>query len=1069
MIQYQNYHRHSWFTNTKIADSTVSPEAYAKRAIELGHGILSSMEHGYQGNYYETVKVAKKYGLKPVIGSECYWVKDRTLPDRSNCHIYIGAKNEHGRQALNDVISEANISGFYFQPRLDIPLILSLPKDDVIVTSACVAGWKYDDADDIMTTFSEHFGKNFFLEVQYHNTDSQRALNERILKLHNSRKIPLIMGCDSHYILPKNSQDRDDFLLSKGLHYEDEEGWMLDYPDGDEAYTRFASQTVLSHGDIMDAIANTNVFLDVEEYDTDIFNSNIKMVSLYPDKTQEEKNEIYEKLIWNGWDDYKNDVKPELHDHYKSEIQSEIDAVEECGMSDYFIVNHSIVKQGKENGGWLTKTGRGSAVSFITNKLLGFTEVDRIAAKVKMYPERFLSATRILQSGSLPDIDLNVAPVEPFARAQKEILGDDHAYPMISYGTMKTSAAWKLYAKAQGIPFEVSNKISDDIKKYETALKHADEDEKDDIPIEKYISKEYLPIFENSKAYLGLIASWSIAPCSYLLYMGSIRKEIGLVRIKDHLCCLMDGHWAEECHFLKNDLLKVSVVEAIYKMFHSIGMEPPSVNELLAMCPPDDIAWSVYDKGCCLGINQVEREGTAARVSKYKPKNISELAAFVAAIRPGSASIYKTFESRQPFSYGVKAFDDLLQTEEMPNSFILYQEQEMNALSFAGISRTETYTAIKNIAKKRADKVLAYKETFISGFTKAIQAEGKSEQEASELAAKLWGLIEDSASYSFNASHSYCVALDSLYGAWMKAHHPIHYYDEYIKIQEAKGDKDKINAAKTEAEEYYGIRFMPIRFRQDNRALHGDEEANQFINSLGTIKGFGAAVGRTMYEAGLQNYDCFIELLRWLDNNGIKEAKYKPLIEIGYFVEFGNQRELLNIARMWETFKHGECKSVKKASITDPNIASIISKYSTSTRKDGSEAASYTFVNEDAVIEFMRECEGYIRSLNLPDLPLKTQIQNSLDILGYVDVATGEERDRRRLLITDVMPMKSKDGTVWSYRASTRSLGSGKTARITIRERVYEKNPFKVGDIIYAAHLYKNEAGYWYLTDYSKE
>ena len=172
---------------------------------------------------------------------------------------------------------------------------------------------------------------------------------------------------------------------------------------------------------------------------------------------------------------------------------------------------------------------------------------------------------------------------------------------------------------------------------------------------------------------------------------------------------------------------------------------------------------------------------------------------------------------------------------------------------------------------------------------------------------------------------------------------------------------------------------------------------------------------------------------------------------------------------MWETFKHGECKSIKKASITDPNIASIISKYSTSTRKDGSEAASYTFVNEDAVIEFMRECEGYIRSLNLPDLPLKTQIQNSLDILGYVDVATGEERDRRRLLITDVMPMKSKDGTVWSYRASTRSLGSGKTARITIRERVYEKNPFKVGDIIYAAHLYKNEAGYWYLTDYSKE
>ena len=44
-----------------------------------------------------------------------------------------------------------------------------------------------------------------------------------------------------------------------------------------------------------------------------------------------------------------------------------------------------------------------SAVSFITNKLLGFTEVDRIAAKVKMYPERFMSATRIIEAKTLPD------------------------------------------------------------------------------------------------------------------------------------------------------------------------------------------------------------------------------------------------------------------------------------------------------------------------------------------------------------------------------------------------------------------------------------------------------------------------------------------------------------------------------------------------------------------------------------------------------------------------------------------------------------------------------------------
>ena len=279
---FQNYHRHAMYTNVRISDSAVTPEAYAKRAVQLGHGILSSCEHGWQGNYYETVKIAKKYGLKPLIGAEAYWVKDRTEKDRSNCHIFIAAKNERGRQALNDVLSEANLTGFYAQPRLDIPLILSLPKDDVIVTTACIAYWRYEEIEQITAEFANHFGKNFFLEVQYHNTESQRELNKKILRLHERLNIPLIMGCDSHYIESDQGQARTDFLVSKGLTYPDEEGWYLDYPDGDTAYERFARQCVLSHEQICEAMDNTNVFLEVEEYDSPIFNTDIKMPSLYP-------------------------------------------------------------------------------------------------------------------------------------------------------------------------------------------------------------------------------------------------------------------------------------------------------------------------------------------------------------------------------------------------------------------------------------------------------------------------------------------------------------------------------------------------------------------------------------------------------------------------------------------------------------------------------------------------------------------------------------------------------------------------------------------------------------------
>lgn len=757
---FQNYHRHSGKTNVLIPDSTVSNEDYAKRAVELGHGIISTMEHGNQGCYIEGYNLAKQNNLKFVFGTEAYWVKDRTLPDPSNGHIYIGARNENGRQCINDILSEANLTGFYKRPRIDLPLLLSLPKDDVIVTSACVAFWKYDDIEAIVQELSQHFGKNFFLEVQYHLTDSQKQLNQRILQVRDRLKIPLIMGCDSHYIFPRQAQDRDDFLLSKGIQYEDEEGWFLDYPDGDEAYNRFLRQNILTEGQIDEAMSNTSVFLEVEEYDSEIFGSELKLPRLpqMKDWTQEQRDEAYEHAVWQGWERYKDKVPEELHPHYVSEIQSEVDSVKECHMADYFLIDYEIIKRGKELGGLLTKTGRGSAVSFITNMLLGFTEVDRIAAKVKMFPDRFMTATRILQAHTIPDIDMNMADPRPFAKAQQEILGEDHAYPMISYHPMKTSKAWKLYAKSQGVSFDEANAVSEQIRKYEEALKLADEDSKDEIDIMDYISKEYQEIFSKSAGYRGITDSWSIAPCGYLLYEGSIRRQIGLVRINDNICCMMDGHWAEEGHFLKNDLLKVSVVKLIDLAYARIGMPTPTVTELLDMCPPDDPAWDIYRKGCCMGVNQVEKKGTAARCTAYQPRNISELCAFVAAIRPGFKSMYKTFESRKPFEYGVKAFDNILKTDELPFSFCLYQEQEMAALNYAGIPMSECYVAIKDIAKKRAEKVLAYKEKFIDGFSKAIMHdEGRREEESKQIAEKLWQIIEDSARYSFNA----CVAGDT--------------------------------------------------------------------------------------------------------------------------------------------------------------------------------------------------------------------------------------------------------------------------------------------------------------------
>lgn len=700
-------------------------------------------------------------------------------------------------------------------------------------------------------------------------------------------------------------------------------------------------------------------------------------------------------------------------------------------------------------------------MSFITNKLLGFTEVDRIAAPVHMYPERFMTTERILKAGSCPDIDFNVADAAPFAKAQQEVLGKDHAYPMLAYGTMLTSAAWKLYAKAQEIPYEIANEVSNQIKRYELAVKHADEDEKADIDVYNYISPQYKDVFEGSKGYRGIISSWSIAPCAYLLYAGSIRKEIGLVRIKDNLCCCMDGHWAERNHFLKNDQLIVKVWDLIYRIFHRLGSEPPSVAELLRWCESDEKPWDLYKRGATLCLNQVEKKGTSARVAKYQPRNISELSAFIAAIRPGFASMFSTFASRVPFSYGVKAFDNLIQTKEMPNSYVLYQEQEMQALHYAGIPMSECYTAIKNIAKKRKEKVLAYKDVFKKGFTKAIvEDEGKSEEEADELTNKLWQIIEDSASYLFNSSHAYCVALDSLYEAWLKANHPLEFYEVALNLYEQKGDKDKVAALKEEAEKYFDILFPPMRYGQDNRQMRADPVTNSIVNSLGSIKGMSKAMGAKLYECAQQNHKSFFDVLKWLDERSIKSAKVIPLVKIDYFNSFGNNVELLRLITWWDFFKQGTAKTISKDKLS-PAFEEMLAHYASDKSVKGEPLKSYKINDMDGLLKAIEE---YVFSLHLEELPYRVKAANQNEILGYVDMTTQKEEDRRKLYLLDVRPLIGKwnAGKPWKYVFHCKSVGSGKVSQLSVTPYRYNNTIAKAlkGDIILAKHVHKNEKGY---------
>ena len=1002
----QNYHRHSSYSNIYTVDSPVSNEDYAKRAVELGHKIISSVEHGWQGYYYETFELSQKYGLKMIFGTEAYWVLDRHTDDKSNCHIIILAKNETGRRAINAMLSTANEDGYYFKPRVDMELLLSLPANDVFITTACVGFWKYEKQTyDIVKQLHDYFGDNMMLEIQYHNTDKQRTINKYIKYLSHELDIKMIVGLDSHFIYPEEEQDRQYLLDSKNMHYEDEVGWYMDYPDDETVIERFLEQRVFQIDEIKEAMDNADIVLTFDDL---YFSKDIKLPTLYPDKTEEEKNKIYEDLIHTELEKYlQANVPKERWQEYRDGVEMEIKTYENTHMVDYPLLDYEIVKLAKSRGGLITNTGRGSGVGYFTNTLCGFSKVDRFTSPIKLYPERFISESRILETHSLPDLDLNLGNPEVFEQAQKDILGEDHAYPMISFGTAKKKSAFKMFARSQNMDFDLQNIIARQIDNYELALKEADDDDKDDINIYDFIDEQYHEYITQSQKYWGIVTDKKKAPCGYLLYSGSIREEIGLIKCKsettnkEYITTVVDGSVAENYKFLKNDLLKVDVVLLIDKVYNRIGIKPHSVNELMELVESDEKVWDLYANGYTQGLNQVETPGTTNKMKHYKAHNVSEMAAFVAAIRPGFKSMYQKFADREQFEYGIKAFDDLIQTPQFPYSYVIYQEQCMNTLNYAGFPMDECYGIIKAIAKKHPEKVRPLKARFIEGFKKRVQEDnGVNRDEALQMAEKVWQIISDNSNYSFNSSHALCVGLDSLYNAWQKANYPYEFYEVFLQHFSDKGKKDKVALLKQEMSDAFGVQEGKYIWGADNRKFIADKNNKIIYPALNSIKSFSLDCAEALYDAS--SYMCcdFIEVLQILKNYpAVNEGKIETLIKLDYFKEYGKSGKLMKISDLFSVL-YGK-KQFKKADVENGNIVLLKKRVESIENEDGTKKklpptkvlipvamlqktckkeTEKMFVFDDTLPLLYSIAESYENK----DLPLKVRIQAQLEYLGYI-------------------------------------------------------------------------------------
>lgn len=1021
----ENYHCHKDFSNTSTPDCAEFIENYAKRIKEFNTKCLYSGEHGSQGNQFQVYKVAEAEHLKYIHSTEAYWVKDRKEKDRANCHMIIAAKNAEGREDINFALSMANIDGYYYKPRIDLELLFNIPKDNVIVTSACIAGWNYGDAEKIWLKVHQYFGDNFFLELQYHDTDIQKELNKKIIRIAKENDIQIICGLDSHYISEENSVKRDQILKYKNITYPEETGWYMDYPDTKTVIKRFKKQGILTDEEILIAIMNTNVF--VSECEDIIFDKKFKIPSVHKDKTYDEKCNIYKNILNKAYSKEKEKSKEKADG-----VRYEAKQVMEAGVVDYFLTSKAIVDDAVNNeGGILTTTSRGSAASFITNKLLGLTTVDRFNADIPIYPERFLTKERVL-AGQMPDIDLNVATQEPFVKASRKLLGEYSCYPLMAIEKLKEKAAWQLYAGANDVKPEDANKISKYLDEYNKALKYSDDEEKENINVEDYIPSEYINLFRQSNEYQGITINLKVHACGHFIFDGDIRREVGLISAvsettgKRTICAAIEGGYLDEFGYVKEDFLIVDSVYLTYKFFHAIGMEVPTFDELRHMIDGDKKTWDIYEKGITCCINQCEKEATTNRVKKYKPQNLAELSSFIAAIRPGFASLLNTFLNREPYTTGEKKIDELLSDTA---HFMIYQESIMKVLSFLHLKMGETYGVIKSISKKKLKG--EKKEHLLTELNHSWAEEFNNTNNFKNV----WNVIEDSSRYAFNSPHAYSMGGDSAYQAWFKAHHTKTFYEEAIRHYQLKNKKDKIDALVKEAIKFWGYKLGDYEFGADNRKVNINEENKIIYPNLSSIKGFGEGIAEILYQLGNEKYSTFVDVITALLSNSISKTIVDKLIRINYFKKYGDINTLLSIMSYYDLLYGIKQISKEKAEKNNISLA-VLKEYSHETEKQFNKVDSIGLLNY------------LISQIPFKELTLKETLDNQREILGIVNIVVPTMN--KRIYYVSELDIKKSIVNISLYE-----IYSGKTRTVKMWTSAYNRDPFSEGSILYITSLEK--------------
>ncbi len=493
----------------------------------------------------------------------------------------------------------------------------------------------------------------------------------------------------------------------------------------------------------------------------------------------------------------------------RTRLERELKILADKSISAYFLIVWDFVNWGRQRG--IPAIARGSGVGTMVGYALGLSNACPV--RYGLLFERFTDPDRT----EYPDIDIDLCQdgrgkVINFVREKY-----GHVAQIITFGTMKARAAIRDVSRVLNVSLPVADRIAKLIpEQLNITLDEAIEKEpelrgvydgqsgalskiNDKLSPDQSIDAETArKLIDNARTLEGQARHAGVHAAGVIVSTRPLNEIVPLYRQsgseENEIVTQWDGPTCEKMGLLKMDFLglrTLSVVERAKKLireglndeetFKAVGRAPkdggPHPLDLDRLAYTDQNVFEMFRRGDTTGVFQFESDGMRRLLREMKPDRLEDLIAANALFRPGPMDLIPDYNQRKHGTQEVPHVHDVVdQYTGETYGVMVYQEQVMQIVhGLGGIKLRDAYTLIKNISKKKHDKIDKERPKFVEG----AQKQGLSGQAAEEL----FELILKFAGYGFNKSHSTGYAIVAYQTAYLKTYFPNQYMAAFLTFE----------------------------------------------------------------------------------------------------------------------------------------------------------------------------------------------------------------------------------------------------------------------------------------------